>query len=273
MIGWLIYDEAGAKRNMDYIRMHQELAKEFHINLRFRYDYEVAPLLEQKTEYPDFCFMRTINPSLSKQMEHCGISVFNSSFVSEVCNDKGKTLQYIEKNTHVPVIPTTCFSCHELSKELLIENGDSVIKAVDGHGGNEVFLTSDSYNRIKETIGASNFIIQPYIRGMKKDVRVYVIGRKIMGAVERTAKNGFKSNFSLGGMVKPYSLSTTEKDMVNQICDVFSFGMVGIDFLVNEKGKWLLNEIEDVVGARMYYKCYPETNLLREYFSYVMENI
>ena len=40
-------------------------------------------------------------------------------------------------------------------------------------------------------------------------------------------------------------------DYVNQVVQVFDFGMVGIDFILDENNHWLLNEIEDVVGARM----------------------
>lgn len=273
MNGWLIYDEAGAKRNKDYIRLHQQLAREFHMELQFLLDTEVQEGLALEKELPDFCFVRTIRPELSKCLEKKKIKVFNSSFVSEICNDKGKTINYIQEKTSVPVIPTKSFSNHQLSQELLEQYPDSVIKAVDGHGGKEVFLTSDSYQEIQIAIQSSDFIIQPLIQGARRDVRVYVIGEQIMGAVERRAKKGFKSNFSLGGEIGPYTLSTEEKQLVNEICKVFSFGMVGIDFLVDGEGKWYFNEIEDVVGARMYYQCYPETNLLREYFMYVSEQL
>ena len=95
-----------------------------------------------------------------------------------------------------------------------------------------------------------------------------MIGNRIIGAVERTATKGFKSNFSLGGQVRPCRMDKKLCDYVQVICAVFSFGMVGIDFLVNEAGDVLLNEIEDVAGARMFYECYPQTNILREYFAY-----
>ena len=270
MLAWLIYDSDGAKKNADYIQMHRELAHEFQMELCLVLDTEVSSMLMQNKEnYPDFCFVRTIQPHLSKQLEKKGIRVFNSSFISELCNDKGKTIQYIKEHTDVPVIPTKCYGRNQLSRMLLEQHKNSVIKAVDGHGGKQVFLTSEPYERIAQEIGNSDFILQPLIPGEGKDIRVYVIGNRIMGAVERTAKTGFKSNFSLGGEVRPYQLKPHEKKWVQMICDVISFDMVGIDFIVNDEGKLLFNEIEDVVGSRMYYHCYPQSNLLREYFSYV----
>ena len=48
--------------------------------------------------------------------------------------------------------------------------------------------------------------------------------------------------------------------------------MVGIDFLVDEKGKFLFNEIEDVVGARMLYQL-TSINLVEKYLQFILEQI
>lgn len=273
MRAWLIYDMAGAKRNPDYIHMHRELAKEFQIDMRLIMDTEVSDLLEAERDgFPDFCFVRTIQPQLSKLLEEKGIRIFNSACVSELCNDKGKIIHYVESHTDIPVIPTECFSRSQLTEEFLMQHKNAVIKAVDGHGGKQVFLTSGSYKEIEQNIGSSDFILQPLIQGPGKDIRVYVIGNRIMGAVERIARDGFKANFSLGGEIRPYGITTELKNMVRAICDLLSFGMVGIDFIVDQKGNLLFNEIEDVVGARMFYQCYPQIDLLREYFLYAINS-
>lgn len=264
---WLIYDTVRAAKNADYIDMHYQLAKEFGMQLKLVMDTEVEDFLVSG-ERPDICFMRTIRPLLSRRLEESGICVLNPAFVSEICNDKGKTIQYIQENTFVPIIPTKRYKREQLSRELLLQNKDSVIKSVDGHGGRQVFLTSEPYERLEKGIGTSDFIVQPFIVGEGKDIRVYVIGNQIIGAVERTATKGFKSNFSLGGHVRPCQMDKKLCGYVQAICEVFSFGMVGIDFLVNESGDVLLNEIEDVAGARMFYECYPQSNILREYFAY-----
>ena len=50
-----------------------------------------------------------------------------------------------------------------------------------------------------------------------------------------------------------YVLSDNEIKIVQRIVDMFDFGLVGIDFIIDD-GKIKLNEIEDVVGSRMLYK-------------------
>lgn len=268
---WLIYDREGAEKNQDYIAYHKKTGKKMGIffELKMREDMDSEPFLS----LPDFAIVRTISPSLTKQLEEKKIPVFNNSFVSEICNDKGRTIEYIRKKTKIPVIPTERYKNEELSEELLRRHPDSVIKAVDGHGGKQVFLTSENFSRIHDGIHCSDFIIQPFIPGDGKDVRVYVIGNTIVAAVERTAASGFRSNFSLGGNVRRCFLSGEERKLVEKICSAFSFGLVGIDFIVDNKGSFIFNEIEDVVGARMLYFCQPEIPLLEKYFSFILDKI
>lgn len=47
----------------------------------------------------------------------------------------------------------------------------------------------------------------------------------------------------------------------------FTFGLVGID-LIYDNGHPVLNEIEDVVGARMLY-AHTEINLVGRYIDYI----
>jgi gamma-F420-2:alpha-L-glutamate ligase len=59
---------------------------------------------------------------------------------------------------------------------------------------------------------------------------------------------------------------------VNQILNLFDFGLVGIDFLIGDKGELIFNEIEDVVGARMLYQC-TDINLVGLYLDYIQTRI
>ena len=44
--------------------------------------------------------------------------------------------------------------------------------------------------------------------------------------------------------------------------------MVSIDFIIDDNDQLIFNEIEDVVGARMLYKC-SDIDIVREYLSYI----
>lgn len=271
---WLIYDQKGAERNAEFIRMHQETGVRMQVEVSLVIAEQISDLsLRFLMERPDFALVRTIQPELTKRLEGFGIPVFNNSFVSEICNDKGKTLAYVGAQSSVPIIPMQRFANSQLSRELLTRFPDHVVKAVDGHGGSRVFQTKESWEKIRRGIGCSDFVIQPFVGGPGRDIRFYVIGREIVGAVERQASGDFRANFSLGGRVRSYSWGEREQKLVNEICGLFSFGLVGIDFMMDEQGQLLLNEIEDVAGARMLYQCQPQIRLLEQYFTFILGNL
>ena len=284
MVGWIIYQRENAIYNKQYIRFYLEegaklgiifkvlLIEDMEFGVR---DGQWFLTYEGKgLERPDFAICRAIYPLLSKQLEYMGITTFNNSFVAEICNDKAKTYQYLA-STGIKMVDSSFyrnFQIREVTRQLQTQ---AVIKAVDGHGGSQVFLlqgTQDAMNALDNELipklAGSDIVVQPLTGTRNQDLRVYVIGTEIIAAVLRTAKEGFKSNFSLGGEVKLYSLSEHEIDIVNQIIRQFDFGLVGIDFIIGDDGELIFNEIEDVVGSRMLYQC-SDINIVEKYLTYI----
>jgi gamma-F420-2:alpha-L-glutamate ligase len=188
------------------------------------------------------------------------------------------------------MVDSSFYRNSQVSEALTMLQNETVIKAVDGHGGSQVFLINERQNNNPEEgietldysgeemdgvrqyilngIGSSDVVIQPFTGSRCQDLRVYVIGKEIIAAVLRTAASGFKSNYSLGGEVRLYELSEQELVIVNIIIDEFDFGLVGIDFIIGDNGELIFNEIEDVVGARMLYQT-SEINIVERYLSYI----
>lgn len=289
MIGWIIYGSKDAEKNKKYIEFYMEEGKlqniEFHLILIENLEFGVkdnswfVKYNKKSVIMPDFAVCRTIYPLLNKQLEYMGIKVFNNSRVAEICNDKAKTYQYVAQ-LGIPMVDSI-FCRHDRIMDTLSQlDKPTVIKAVAGHGGNEVFLIKSQngieegnlYENIYHKLNCSDVVVQPLTGNRHQDLRVYVIGNKIIAAILRTAKEGFKSNFSLGGKVEQYFLSKTENQLVNKIIDIFEFGMVGIDFIIGDEGELIFNEIEDVVGARMLYQC-TDINLVKLYLEYIKSEL
>ncbi|ABX43113.1 ATP-grasp domain-containing protein [Lachnoclostridium phytofermentans] len=285
MLIWMIYQEADAKKNEWYIKEHQKIGKSMglEIELKLVENLEIGVsdgklvLSEHKkiVEPPKAAIIRTIWPLLSEHLEAMGTRVFNSAFISSMCNDKARTYREISK-LNIQVIPTEFVKKENLSRKVAMETKPCIVKSVDGHGGSEVFLieTEDYQDDLSKILSlkSNDFVIQPYIEGKKQDLRVYVFGKKILGCILRTANHGFKSNFSLGGAVCEYHLKSEEYELVQKIIDAYAFDLVGVDFLVDEKGNLIFNEIEDVVGARMLYQC-TTINLVEEYLDYIKNEL
>ncbi|MDY0396883.1 hypothetical protein RWE15_24520 [Virgibacillus halophilus] len=105
-----------------------------------------------------------------------------------------------------------------------------------------------------------------------RDIRVFVVGKKIIGAVLRKSDNDFRANFTLGGTAEWYELSQSEKETIQTIINHFDFGMVGIDFLIDHTGRLLFNEMEDVVGSRTLSEV-SEVNILKEYIKLIKHSL
>lgn len=285
MQGWLIYNEEDIEKNKRYIDFYYEESKALEIKIELINSYDLAYGIKDNMHYityknkikekPDFCIVRCINPLLSKQLEYLDIPVFNNSFVSEICNDKAKTYQYVGKLGINMVDSRFCkgYQIPELLEQL---NKPTVIKSVSGHGGSEVFLVADESDLDHETmitcLKEKDVVLQPLTGTRREDLRVYVLGNKILAAILRKGKDGFKSNFSLGGEVKEYHLNEEERKIVNQIIELFDFSLVGIDFIIGDEGELIFNEIEDVVGARMLYQC-TNINLVNLYLTFIKNKL
>ena len=281
--GWLLYNRADAKRNEGYIAFHKEEGKKLDMQIELLYIEKIEFGVKHNEWYvlyegqiisnPDFAIVRMNYPLLSRQLELLGIPVFNNSFVASICNDKAQTYQYVAK-TGIPMVDSKF-----VHKKFLMEQLDTiprpfVVKSVSGHGGQQVFLIEEGAKDILPIYDKldDNVVIQPLVGSKRQDLRVYVVGNEIVGAVLRTGQNGFKSNFSLGGKAEYFELEEDEKEIVEKIIDLFDFGLAGIDFIIGDRGELIFNEIEDVVGSRMLYSC-TDINIVALYLAYIKKRL
>lgn len=299
MTGWLIYGQEDSVKNKGYIELYEKEGKALGIQivLIYREYLEIGIrsnswYLEYRgseCEIPDFVIVRTIYPLLNSQLECLGLPVFNSSLIARICNDKAVTYQTVAA-LGIPIIESTFVEYTRVKEKYQKITVPSVIKTVSGHGGTQVYLAlpkavsneediylplrglENSLEDILEGIDKENCVLQPLITGTHQDLRVYVIGKNIIASILRTSKEGFRANYSLGGNIRTYELKEQEICTVMKIINHFSFGMVGIDFLIGENGELIFNEIEDVVGARMLYQC-TDINLVKKYLEYILTQL
>lgn len=243
MRGLLYYSQADAVKNKLFIKDLQKEASKIDIDLQLLTDDEIpdGPI--------DFMLFRSRHVERIKQFENLGIKVINRSEVHRIANHKLRTFE-LALLLGVPVVPSQKFQ-----SVMDIDKYPVIVKTVDGHGGNEVFLlpNAEKAESILEKYQARELIVQPYIESGAKDVRVFVIGNEIIGAVKRSGNNSFKSNYTLGGNIEKYKLSQAQEKDALTIAKAIKSDYIGIDFLLLPDGSWLLNEIEDPVGARSLY--------------------
>lgn len=220
MSGILIYTKEEAQRNRFAIE-------------KFTNELDVRLVDEGYRGNADFVINRTNNYKIAEYFEQNGIRVFNPSALSKIANDKEKCYRLMEANG-IEIMPIN------------YTGTPAVKKKVDGHGGSEVYMITEP-EPFEE-----GYVYQKPCDTLGKDLRVWVIGKKIITAILRQSKNDFRSNYCLGGCAMPYTLKDNEIMLVNKISGIVDGDYIGIDFIFHE-GRLVFNEIEDTVGARMVY--------------------
>lgn len=262
--GWLVYNQEDYNKNNVYAEMLIEYgqAEGLEIELFIRetlvLGIEEAGLVvyqgDNRLEPPQFVINRSRDIDLAKHIEYMGVKVFNSSQVTEIANDKARSHQFVNR-LGIPSMPTLIYDKKYMKVEEVIKTYPVVIKSVDGHGGEEVYKANykEDAREFIEKIQGNKLLIQNVCGQVGVDVRVFIIANQIVGAIKRTSKTDFRSNYSLGGKAEVYSLNKAEQGLVHHILRELKCDFVGIDFMINEQGQFIFNEIEDAVGSRTLY--------------------
>ncbi|MFC4558959.1 RimK family alpha-L-glutamate ligase [Virgibacillus kekensis] len=281
--GWLIYNKADMEQNSSYIEWFineaelqgilLELILREELTIGIADNHQTVLHKNRQINLPDFAVVRTIDPMLNRFLESLGINVFNSSEVATIFNDKALTHFHMNQLS-IPMTDTVFINGSHPPDTPPLEY-PFVMKEPHGRGGRQVYLIHN--NDEWDMRLAQNSSPQLIVQSMKniqtgRDVRVFIIGKEIVGAVLRASDNDFRSNFKLGGSASWYALNDNEVSLISTIVNAFDFGMIGIDFLLDDQGGFLLNEIEDVVGSRTL-SAVSDINILEKYVAHIKNTI
>ena len=155
-------------------------------------------------------------------------------------------------------MPVTGFA-HDVhnTRELikLVGGAPLVVKLLEGTQGRGVVLAEtvkaaesviDAFTELK-----ADFLVQEYIKEAGGcDVRCFVIGRKVVAAMERTSAPGeFRSNLHRGGTAKQTKLTPAERRTAIKAAQTMGLNVAGVDILRSERGP-LVMEVNSSPGLR-----------------------
>ena len=129
-----------------------------------------------------------------------------------------------------------------------------VVKPAHGRGGRGVTLACSLAEALRAAAAFAPDppLFQPLVGERGVDVRVYLLAGRPLAAMKRISNGDFRSNFSLSGRAERYALTGAQAELLRRVCALAPFDYAGADFLLRD-GAFVLNELEDVVGARMLY--------------------
>ena len=192
---------------------------------------------------------------LAQFLEGCGIRVFNSSSATEACDDKSLTyIKLLGKGINMPetlICPKVFYPDTE-PYDGFIESAENilsypiVVKECFGSLGEQVRLAHDR-RELEENIksaGAAPLILQKFISSSYgRDMRLYVVGGRVVASMIRRSENDFRANAAQGASVSAFD--PTEKQIQTAVaaCGALGLDHAGVDLLFGEDGEPLLCEV------------------------------
>ena len=185
-------------------------------------------------------------------LEERGIVVMNSPRAIERCVDKFYT-DALMREAGLPTPETIVCDRADEAMAAVRALGDVVIKPIFGSMGQGIVRVSDpdtAYRVIRplEQMKAI-FYVQRAVDHGGRDLRVFVVGGAVIGAIERRAAEGeWRSNVSRGASTAAVDLPAETRSLAVQAAAAVGADYAGVDLLTDREGRMFVLEVNGIPG-------------------------
>jgi ribosomal protein S6--L-glutamate ligase len=212
----------------------------------------------------DGCLVRTMPPGSLEQVVFrmdllhraagAGVHVLNPPRPVEICVDKYLATALLDA-AGLRVPPTVACQHADAALEAFEAlGGDVVVKPVFGSEGRGMVRVSDpemawrTFRTLERT--QSVLYVQQFIRHPGWDVRVFVLGGRVLTAMRRRSRGDWRTNVAQGGGGEPVRLGPEETCLALRAAEVLGAVVAGVDLLPGPEGGWYVLEVNAVPGWR-----------------------
>ncbi|MCE3255346.1 MAG: alpha-L-glutamate ligase [Rickettsiaceae bacterium] len=185
--------------------------------------------------------------TIVRQFEMMNVCCLNKSLAITSSRDKLNTLQLLSRED-LPM-PITSFSHSVNETKQLIEMVGGVplvVKLLEGTKGVGVVL-AETNKAAQSVINAfkslkADILVQEYIKESKgRDIRCFVIGDRVVAAMERQAEDGeFRANMHLGGKASTIEITDEERAIAIRAVKTIGLEVAGVDMVRSNFGPKIL---------------------------------
>ena len=218
---------------------------------------------------PDFVLFWDKDVRLACEIERQGIRVYNPARAIELCDDKTLTWLTCEHagiRQPKSIISPKKFHADGLFDEdlpLVVRERigfPCVIKEAFGSFGQQVRLAGSEDELISyiKDCGDRPYIIQEYIASSEgRDIRLQVVGGRIVAAMLRENRNDFRANITNGGTATDYTAAVTpaQAEMAVEACRALGLDFAGVDILFGPGEEPVLCEVNSNAHFKNLYDC------------------
>lgn len=284
---WIVLKERNKNVNYETDRLLEEggpgTEVVYHPNVDIIVDREDRRSIRVKNkvvDLPNVVIPRTgsgtgyFGHSLLRHFERLGVPLLNNSTAIEITKDKLHAAQVFAAH-HLPTPKTMLVK--DPVNATLVENEigfPCVVKIFAGSYGKGVYLCHNKrefQDFIEFAHGIKSdeaIIVQEFIDSNPgQDVRVLVVGGKVLGAMKRSANDGsFKANITRGGTGENYPLNDRIIEIATKTAGVLNLDVAGIDLLF-DGDDFKLCEANSAPGFKGFEK-YTGINVARAIIDY-----
>jgi ribosomal protein S6--L-glutamate ligase len=259
-------EEAGRSRGHEVVRLYETTVSVMNVEGRIEVRLNEQPLgtFDAIITRPNFIEEPSLHTPLIEALEHSGYRILNRA--EPVALAKNKLVQRIRFQKAGILMPawTIVHTVKEARRAASLFNFPMMVKVPFGTWGAGVFYAENletlqpimHYLQVRDGNPA---ILEEFIaEANRKDVRVFVVGGKIVAAMERSARAGdVRSNTSIGGSGSPITLTDEEQRLALAATKTCGLDIAGVDILRSSRGPLVIEinanpgfaELERVSGV------------------------
>lgn len=182
-----------------------------------------------------------------RQFEVGGVYSINESIAISRSRDKLRAHQLLaRKGVGMPI--TGYAHSADATDELIdfVGGAPLIVKLMESTHGQGIVL-AETEKAAEGVINAfrglnANFLVQEYIKEANgSDIRCFVVGDRVVAAMQRTAKEGdFRSNLHRGGTAMAIKLQSEERSLAVKAAKVMGLNVAGVDIIRSTHGPLVL---------------------------------
>jgi ribosomal protein S6--L-glutamate ligase len=182
-----------------------------------------------------------------RQLELMGVPVLNEAMSIAKSRDKLRALQLLARQRID--VPTTVCARNPAGLDAaleLVRGCPAIVKLQQGTQGIGTMIadTPQSAHALLETFWAmgQDIVLQEYVKEAKgRDVRIIVVGGKVVASMKRIAKKGeFRANLHRGARGQAVTIPPQYRAVAIRAAHVMGLEVAGVDMLEGKKGPRVL---------------------------------
>lgn len=238
---------------------------------------------KQLAERPDFALFWDKDVILGEYLEQAGIRLYNTSACVRVCDDKRLTHLALRREKipapRTVIAPMTYANIGFTDLDFLDRAGEElsfplVMKEAFGSFGEQVYLIHDREqlrSRVKNS-AATALLFQEYIADSHgRDVRLQVVGERVVAAMYRFSEQDFRANITAGGQMRAYHPTEEECALALRAARAAGADFAGVDLLFGPEGP-LVCEVNSNAHFKNLLDC-TGTDVAEKIIQYIRKDL